>query len=232
MQGLPADSNIDTPADYYERIAAGYRADRFGNSYGRFIDAEERRWLERCLAERVDGPVLDLACGDGRFSDRSDFGIDLSAGMLRVARTHHPQRSFVRADATAWPIADETLGAAFSFHLAMHLQDAQLRMLFSEAQRCLRPGGLLLIDVPGRLRRRLRPHRSAIARWHGHSAYDLADVRALAPGFSPISARGMLMLPLHRVPGRLRPFCAGIDRLLCALLRPLASYQLLCLRKR
>lgn len=226
------DPQVDTPADYYERIAAGYRADRFGNSYGRFIDAEERRWLTRTLAGRVaEGPVLDLACGDGRFSDRSDIGIDLSDGMLRVARTHHPGHAFARADATAWPIADASLGAAFSFHLAMHLQDAQLRALFAEARRCLKPGGLLLIDVPGRLRRRLRPHRSDIAGWHGHSAYDLADVRAMAPGFTAVSARGLLMLPLHRVPRQLRPLCAGIDRLLCALLRPLASYQLLCLRR-
>ena len=231
MQGPPADSHIDTPADYYERIADGYRADRFGNSYGRFIDAEERRWLERCLAQRIDGPVLDLACGDGRFSDRCDLGIDLSAGMLRVARTHHPQRAFARADATAWPLADASLAAAFSFHLAMHLQPSQLRTLFAEAHRCLQPGGLLLIDVPGRLRRRLRPHRSDIAQWHGHSAYDLAEVRALAEGFSLVSAQGLLMLPLHRVPKRWRPFVAGIDRALCALMRPLASYQLLCLRK-
>lgn len=220
-----------TPAGYYERIAAGYREDRFGNSYGRFIDAAERRWLDACMSRRVDGPVLDLACGDGRFSDRADLGIDLAAGMLRIARETQPGTAFVRGDATAWPIADGTLGAAFCFHLAMHLHDAQLRTLFVEAARCLRPGGLLLIDVPGRLRRRLRPHRSDIARWHGHSAYDIGDILTMATGFTLDRVDGLLMLPLHRLPPRWRPLSAGLDRLLCRLLRPWASYQLIALRR-
>lgn len=230
---MPADNAATdrTPADYYERIAAGYREDRFGNSYGRFIDAAEQRWLDACLSNRPDGPVLDLACGDGRFSDRADLGIDRAAGMLRLASDAHPTRGFVRADATAWPFADGTLAVAFCFHLAMHLRDEQLRGLIAEAARCLRPGGLLMIDVPGRLRRRLRPHRSDIAGWHGHSAYDPADLRTMAPQFTLESVQGLLMLPLHRVPVSLRPLCAGLDRLLCRLLRPLASYQLIALRR-
>lgn len=230
---MPADriTTDRAPVDYYDRIASGYREDRFGNSYGRFIDAAERRWLEACLQRRPDGPVLDLACGDGRFSDRADLGIDLATGMLRVARAAHPAHAFARADATAWPIADGTLGAVFCFHLAMHLHDEQLRALFAEAARCLKPGGLLLIDVPGHLRRRLRPHRSDIAQWHGHSAHDVADILAMAQGFTLDRADGLLMLPLHRLPTRLRPLSAGLDRLLCRLLRPLASYQLIALRR-
>jgi len=220
-----------TPAMYYERIAREYREDRFGNSYGRFIDAAERRWLDACLQRRPDGPVLDLACGDGRFSDLCDLGIDLAAGMLRIARNVQPGTAFARADATAWPIADGRLGVVFCFHLAMHLRDEQLRALFAEAARCLKPGGLLLIDVPGRLRRRLRPHRSDIAQWHGHSAHDVADILAMATGFMLDRADGLLMLPLHRLPTRLRPLSAGLDRLLCRLLRPLASYQLIALRR-
>lgn len=175
--------------------------------------------------------MLDLACGDGRFSDRADLGIDLAGGMLRIARDTHPATMFARADATAWPLRDGTLAAAFSFHLAMHLREEQLRGLITEAARCLRPGGLLLIDVPGRLRRRLRPHRSDIAGWHGHSAHDPAELLAMAPQFTLESVQGLLMLPLHRVPTRWRPLCDGLDRALCRLLRPLASYQLIALRR-
>jgi SAM-dependent methyltransferase len=220
-----------SPAGYYERIAADYREDRFGNSYGRFIDAAERRWLAARLALRPDGPVLDLACGDGRFSDHAELGIDLAAGMLRLARAAHPSAAFVRADATAWPLGDGTLAATFCFHLAMHLDEAGLRALFVEARRCLKPGGLLLIDVPGRMRRRLRPHRSDIAHWHGHSAYDADEILAMAAGYTLDRIDGLLMLPLHRVPARWRPPCARLDRALCRLLRPLASYQLIALRR-
>lgn len=219
---------LDSPADYYDRIADRYREDRFGNSYGRFIDAAERRWLDARLARRPEGPVLDLGCGDGRLSDRADIGIDISHRMLRHARGGG---LYARATGTALPFADGAFAAIFSLHVAMHLPEAELRRWLAEAHRCLRPGGLLLIDVPGRLRRRLRPHRSGIAAWHGHSAYDAGDVVALAPGFALIAADGLLILPLHRMPKRWRAACAGIDRTLCRLLRPLASYQLLCLRR-
>lgn len=217
---------LDSPADYYDRIADRYREDRFGNSYGRFIDAAERRWLDARLAHRPEGPVLDLGCGDGRLSEHADIGIDISHRMLRHARS---PGLYARASGTALPFADGTFAAIFSLHVAMHLPEADLRSLLAEAHRGLRPGGLLLIDVPGRLRRRLRPHRSDIADWHGHSAYDAGDVVALASGFALIAADGLLMLPLHRLPRRLRAACAGIDRMLCRHLRPLASYQLLCL---
>lgn len=222
---------MESPAEYYERIADRYRDDRFGNSYGRFIDDAERRWLRDCLAKRPDGPVLDLACGDGRLSALADLGIDASDGMLHIARAANPRQTFLRASATALPCADGSLAAVFALHLAMHLPASELRLLFAEVRRCLRPGGLLMIDAPGRLRRRIRPHRSDIAAWHGHSAYDRDEILALADRYAPVSCTGLLMLPLHRIPARLRPFCADIDRVLCRAMRPLASYQLLCLRR-
>ncbi len=222
---------LESPAEYYERIADRYRDDRFGNSYGRFIDDAERRWLRDCLAKRPDGPVLDLACGDGRLSALADLGIDTSDGMLHIARAANPRQTFLRASASALPCADGSLAAAFALHLAMHLPASELHLLFAEVRRCLRPGGLLMIDAPGRLRRRIRPHRSDIAAWHGHSAYDRDEILALADGYALVSCTGLLMLPLHRIPARLRPFCADIDRVLCRAMRPLASYQLLCLRR-
>lgn len=222
---------MESPAEYYQRIADRYRDDRFGNSYGRFIDDAERRWLHDCLALRPDGPVLDLACGDGRLSALADLGIDVSDRMLRIARAANHHQAFMRANATALPCADGSLAAVFALHLAMHLPASELRLLFAEVRRCLRPDGLLMIDTPGRLRRRARPHRSDIAAWHGHSAYDRDEILALAEGYAPVSCTGLLMLPLHRIPAPLRPFCAGVDRMLCRALRPLASYQLLCLRR-
>jgi SAM-dependent methyltransferase len=172
--------------------------------------------------------VLDLGCGDGRLSAYADVGIDVSLRMLRHAQG---RAVFARATATALPFADGTFAAIFSLHVAMHLPERDLRALLAEAHRCLRPGGLLLIDAPSRLRRRLRPHRSDIAVWHAHSAYDVGDVLALSPGFALAAADGLLMLPLHRLPHRLRAACGVVDRMLCRLCRPLASYQLLCLRR-
>jgi ubiquinone/menaquinone biosynthesis C-methylase UbiE len=52
---------------YYDRLARTYDAERFGNSYGKFIDAQERATLARLLPLEA-GSVLDLGCGTGRLT--------------------------------------------------------------------------------------------------------------------------------------------------------------------
>ena len=62
--------------DYYDKIAHKYDADRFGNSYGRYIDALEREILTTWLHGVKPENVLDIGCGTGRFLD---FAIRKSA---------------------------------------------------------------------------------------------------------------------------------------------------------
>ena len=64
--------------DYYDSLAKDYDRDRFGNSYGRYVDAMERKILCGWLGATPPGEVIDIACGTGRFLDFAMTGVDIS----------------------------------------------------------------------------------------------------------------------------------------------------------
>ena len=75
-------SPVDEPQAvraYYDGIAARYDESRFGNSYGRYLDAQERPLLRRWLPAVPGARVLDLACGTGRLLEFASLGVDASA---------------------------------------------------------------------------------------------------------------------------------------------------------
>ncbi|HEV2953301.1 MAG TPA: class I SAM-dependent methyltransferase [Candidatus Dormibacteraeota bacterium] len=90
---------------------------------------------------------LDVAAGSGRLTDElarmvgptgMAVGVDFSAGMLAVARTHHPRLALVQGDATALPIADASFdGATMAFGLR-NLDDPVAGLV--EMARVVRPG--------------------------------------------------------------------------------------------
>ena len=113
--------------------------------------AQEAAWIDRWLAPLPEGPILDLACGTGRYTqhlaDRWGaervVGMDLSWPMLRRARREHPALRFARASAQALPLADGALAGACSFG-ALHLFPDPVGAL-AELGRALRPGAPLVI---------------------------------------------------------------------------------------
>ncbi len=110
---------------------------------------EEVAYLERWFAPGK-GPMLDLACGTGRYTRwlaaRIDpariVAVDLSAPMLRIAAGSIAGPTFLRASAQALPIASGALGAAISFG-ALHLFPDPAGAL-AEVGRALAPGGRLV----------------------------------------------------------------------------------------
>ena len=115
----------------------------------------------------VDGPILDLACGTGRYSrylatrfgeDRV-IGVDLSFPMLgaadRRARAAGLSKVlFVRGTAMSLPVRDASLGAVTCFG-ALHLFPSPPKAL-DEFARVLKPGGTLTVLTAGRARTTLR----------------------------------------------------------------------------
>ena len=77
---------------YYDRIANLYDTDRFGNTYGQFIDAQEHAILSQLLHTAAGQRVLDVGCGTGRFLGYATHGLDASAAMLAVARQKQPEK--------------------------------------------------------------------------------------------------------------------------------------------
>lgn len=109
--------------------------------------ADEDRYLARHLRP-VDGPVLDLAAGAGRWTDvvartvgaERVIALDMALPMLNVLRTRLPHVPAVLASATALPFADASLGAVNCWNALQAFPDDAATAI-AEVGRCLRPGG-------------------------------------------------------------------------------------------
>jgi ubiquinone/menaquinone biosynthesis C-methylase UbiE len=124
----------------------------------RFRDELAAKPLDRAIlgafAEQVlahGGPVADIGCGTGRVTAYLDglglpvSGIDLSPGMIEVARRTHPGLRFEVGSMLALNLPDGALGGVLAWYSVIHVPDERLPEAFAEFARVLAPGGLLLV---------------------------------------------------------------------------------------
>jgi SAM-dependent methyltransferase len=215
---------------YYDRLAPTYDAERFGNSYGKFIDAQERTTLDRLLP-RATGTVMDLGCGTGRLTGFATHGCDASIESVKFASQRHLKKTFAGANAVSLPFRSDSFDAVFCFHVFMHLKPEVIGQVFTEVGRVLKPGGVFIADVASGLRRRLHPRGSA--QWNGATSLTRAELQSLAaPAALRLQASaGIALLPVHRIPRRFRHALAGLDRRLAAMAPDWASYVVGCFAK-
>ncbi|MFF4956159.1 class I SAM-dependent methyltransferase [Streptomyces sp. NPDC001222] len=146
-----------TDATHLETTRASY--DAVASDYERLLrNAMDTSPFDRAMlgvfAERVlaggGGPVGDLGCGPGRVTTYLDklgldaFGIDLSPGMVAVARRTHPALRFEVGSMTELPLADGTLAGALVWYSTVQTPPLELPRYFREFHRVLAPGGHLL----------------------------------------------------------------------------------------
>ncbi|MGW3287732.1 class I SAM-dependent methyltransferase [Streptomyces sp. NPDC001002] len=134
---------------FYDTIAEDYSE--------RFRDGHAGHPLERALlgayAESVGrgGQVADLGCGPGRVTaylaglGLDVFGMDLSEGMLAVARREHPELRFEQGSMLDSGLADGQLAGVVCWYSSIHTPPERLPDLFGEFHRVLAPGGHLLL---------------------------------------------------------------------------------------
>ena len=93
--------------------------------------------------------LLDDGCGSGWYMQQlashcsEVAGIDVSSGMLAIARSRAPHSFVVRADARDLPFPDERFDAVFLARVLSHLPQADVAL--QETARVLTPGGLAII---------------------------------------------------------------------------------------
>jgi len=230
-QAEPRADEADQLIEYYDRLASSYDEDRFGNSYGRYLDAQERHLLQRWLAPVRGGAILDLACGTGRLLDFATHGLDASPAMVHLAQAKHSQKKIRCARASDAGQFQTVFDAIFCLHLFMHLPGAGIGALLASCFDQLRPGGILIFDVPSALRRRLTGFRPA--GWHAGTALTLREITVLSgPRWRLKAAQGILWFPIHRLPPRIRPLLRPLDDMIGATpLKPLCSYLACCLER-
>ncbi len=191
------------------------------DEYHKLAQVEDRMWYFHALHERIEaalrdtlgearGQVLDAGCGTGglirRLSARHPAwewtGVDADPTALRLARDR-TAAPLVEASVTALPFAEGAFDAVVSADVLCNLDDdvAALR----EMRRVLRPGGLLVINVPA-CRWLWSYHDEAV---HSRRRYERAQLRdALrAGGFEQlrVTYRQTLLLPLIAARRKLLP---------------------------
>ena len=77
---------------YYNKLAHDYDNNRFNNSYGQYLDQQERAFLKRILNKTAPTHCMDIGCGTGRLLDYADYGVDFSHEMLKVATEKYPHK--------------------------------------------------------------------------------------------------------------------------------------------
>ncbi|MEU1290432.1 class I SAM-dependent methyltransferase [Kitasatospora sp. NPDC005856] len=103
------------------------------------------------VRESGGGEVADLGCGPGRVTAYlrglgvSAFGVDVSGGMIALARRAYPGLRFLRGSMADLDLPDGALGGILAWYSVHHTPVEQLPSLFAEFHRVLAPGGHLLL---------------------------------------------------------------------------------------
>ncbi|SEG76365.1 Methyltransferase domain-containing protein [Actinacidiphila yanglinensis] len=135
----------------YDTVAAGY-ADKVREAIA------GDRYLSGALALFADavraaggGPVADVGCGPGHVTAHlhalgvDAFGIDLSPGMIEVARRDHPGLRFAVSSMTELDLPAASVAGLLAWHSLIHLPDDEVRSVIERFHRAVRPGGPLQV---------------------------------------------------------------------------------------
>lgn len=143
------DKSSDSIRESYDRIAEEYARRIFDELQHKPFD---RQLLDR-FAERIpeNAQACDMGCGPGHVARYlhdagvSIWGLDLSAAMVIQARKLNPGMVFREGNMLALDLPDGTLAAITAFYAIVNIPKASLPTVFSEMERVLQPGGLLLL---------------------------------------------------------------------------------------
>lgn len=95
--------------------------------------------------------VADIGCGNGLYLAELErqrhsgpmLGADISAGMLRAARTMAPRAALAAGDAAALPLRDSAAEVTLAAHMLYHVPNPPDAV--RELRRITRPGGRVLV---------------------------------------------------------------------------------------
>ena len=128
----------------YDKVAEAYAKEFFG-------DKLDLKHLDKFLSLLPqEAKVLDVGCGPGDFTKYmtekrfSVEGVDLSDGMIKIARKMVPQGTFKKMDMRKLNYPNESfvgLCVAYSFY---HISSKQALSVLKEFSRVLKPKGIII----------------------------------------------------------------------------------------
>ncbi len=130
--------------------------DEVAHTYAERRDADgpDADLIDDLLADLPAEPlVLDVGCGDGARTlanlPAGAVGLDFSRRGLELATERVPGARLVQGDMTALPLADDRFDGITAYHAVFHVPRENQAGVYEEFARVLRPGGELLMTLPG-----------------------------------------------------------------------------------
>jgi len=124
---------------------------------------EIARLMERCAAlglPRRKECALDFGCGVGRLTQplaehfQRAIGLDISEAMVRRARElnrHGDRCEYIIHGSSALPFADDSFDLIYTRIVLQHIPSALIPKYVREFVRTLRPGGLIVMQIPSHI---------------------------------------------------------------------------------
>lgn len=133
----------------YDAVARAYAA-RLGDELtGKPLD---RALLGGFVELAGAGRIADVGCGPGHVTrflaalHPDVIGVDVSPGMIAVAREREPELTFVVGSMLQLPVEDGTWAGALAMYSVIHLGEQERVGAWQEFARSLRPRGWLLVS--------------------------------------------------------------------------------------
>jgi ubiquinone/menaquinone biosynthesis C-methylase UbiE len=134
-------------------LIAGYN--RTAKHYARTLEGRaDAKQLAAFAAKLQPGAkVADIGCAAGRDTQLladaglNPVGVDLSVGLLEIARAKHPHLEFVLGDLRSLPFPNASLGGAWVSAVLHHVPTDQMPAAIAELARVLQPAGILYIHT-------------------------------------------------------------------------------------
>lgn len=115
--------------------------------------AVEARCICALLSKIVlKNPILDLGCGEGKFSStifsrgRVDIGLDISKDDVSKAKKSTTYKGVIVGDARALPFRNESFNVVFSNSVVEHILG--IDKVLAETSRVLKKDGMFIFTVP------------------------------------------------------------------------------------
>ena len=189
--------------DSYDTVAADYH--RILKDY-LHTDPFERGALDYFASLVPVGSVGDLGCGTGRVTvylaglGLDVFGVDLTPGMVEVARREYPELRFEVGSLFGLDLKDGELAGALAWYSLVHTPREDLPAVFAELFRVLEPGGYLVHGF------KVGGHSRHLSNAYGHDldlevfTYDVADVTGLLrdAGFVEVATLTRAAFPMEK----------------------------------